>query len=184
MKKLLFIVISLIIFTLQAEAQRFITKSGTITFFSDGPLEKIEAINNKVNSALDTQSGVLVFKVLMKSFVFEKALMQEHFNENYVESDQYPLSVFKGKITNLSEIDFNKAGSYTAIVEGELTIHGKTNPVKTKGVFTVYDGGIKGKSSFTILLADYNIEIPGIVAGKIAEEILISVDINLKPLKK
>jgi len=184
MKKLLFIVISLIIFALQAEAQRFITKSGTITFFSDGPLEKIEAINNKVNSALDTQSGLIVFKVLMKSFVFEKALMQEHFNENYVESDQYPLSVFKGKVTNLSEIDFNKAGSYTAVVEGELTIHGKTNPVKTKGVFTVYDSGIKGKTTFTILLADYNIEIPGIVAGKIAEEILISVDINLKPLKK
>ena len=173
----------LLLLSFQTEAQRYITKTGKISFFSDGPLEKIEAKNNKVNSALDTKSGMFVFKVLMKSFVFEKALMQEHFNENYVESDKYPLSVFKGKITNIKDIDFTKEGSYNAEVEGSLTIHGKTNPVKANGKFIVSANSVNGKSSFTIKLADYNIEIPGVVAGKIAEEILISVDIDLKPLK-
>jgi len=184
MKKLVVISLLMVLLGYQAEAQRFITKSGKITFFSDSPMEKIEAFNNSVNSALDTQSGMFVFKVLMKSFTFEKALMQEHFNENYVESDKYPVALFKGKVTNIDKIDFDTAGKYDAIVEGNLTIHGHTNKVKATGVFTVYDEGIKGKSSFSIKLADYGIEIPKIVSGKIAEEILISVGINLKPLKK
>ena len=174
----------MILFGYQTEAQRFITKSGKITFFSDSPLEKIEAVNNSVNSALDTQTGMFVFKVLMKSFTFEKALMQEHFNENYVESDKYPVATFKGKVTNIDKIDFGTAGKYDAIVEGNLTMHGKTKKIKTTGVFTVYDEGIKGTSSFSIKLADYGVEIPSIVAEKIAKEILINVDINLKPLKK
>ncbi len=183
MKKTALILIAILFFAFNSEAQKYITKTGKIVFFSDGPLEKIEAKNNKVNSALDTKSGMFVFKVLMKSFVFEKALMQEHFNENYVESDKYPLSVFKGKITNIKDIDFTKEGSYNAEVEGSLTIHGKTNPVNANGKFIVSANNVNGKSSFTIRLADYNIEIPGVVAGKIAEEILISVDIDLKPLK-
>ena len=184
MKKLIALGTVLFLFAFQAEAQRFITKTGKITFYSDGPLEKIEAINNGVNSALDTQSGMFVFKVLMKSFVFEKALMQEHFNENYVESDKYPLATFKGKVKNIQEINFTKPGSYDAEVEGDLTIHGKTNHVATTGTFTVSGDNVSGKSSFTIKLADYNIKIPGIVEGKIAEEILITTTIVLKPLKK
>lgn len=184
MKKLATLFLMIMLLGYQASAQRFITKSGKITFFSDGPLEKIEAVNNSVNSALDTQNGMFVFKVLMKSFTFEKALMQEHFNENYVESDKYPVAIFKGKVTNIDKIDFGTSGKYDAVVEGNLTIHGHTNKVKATGVFTVYDEGIKGKSSFSIKLADYGIEIPKIVAGKIAEEILINVDIDLKPLKK
>ena len=110
--------------------------------------------------------------------------MQEHFNENYVESDKYPVATFKGKVTNIDKIDFGTAGKYDAIIEGNLTIHGKTKKIKTTGAFTVYDEGIKGKSSFSIKLADYGVEIPSIVAEKIAKEILINVDINLKPLKK
>ena len=184
MKKLLTLAALLFLFAFQAEAQRYITKTGNITFFSDGPLEKIEAVNNSVNSALDTQSGMFVFKVLLKSFVFEKALMQEHFNENYVESDKYPLATFKGKVTNINDIDFTKSGSYHAKVKGELTIHGQTNQVSTDGTFTVSGNDIKGETSFTIKLADYHIKIPSIVEGKIAEEILITTAIDLKPLKK
>ena len=184
MKKLLTIAVLLFLFTFQSKAQRLITKTGTVTFFSDGPLEKIEAVNNGVNSALDTQSGVFVFKVLMKSFVFKKALMQEHFNENYIESDQYPLATFKGKVNNINDIDFTKPGNYNANVKGYLTIHGQTNSVVTTGIFTVSEHDVIGKSSFTIMLDDYNIKIPGIVKGKIAEEILITTTIDLKPLKK
>jgi len=71
-----------------------------------------------VNAALDTESGDFVFRVLIRSFEFEKALMQEHFNENYLESHKFPNASFQGKVTNLSEIDFTKDGTYEATVEG------------------------------------------------------------------
>ncbi|PKP30353.1 MAG: YceI family protein [Bacteroidetes bacterium HGW-Bacteroidetes-16] len=183
MKKLVLLLIFSLTFFQYGNAQRYLTKNGQISFFSDGPLEKIEAQNNQVNSVLDVKSGDFVFKVLMKSFLFEKALMQEHFNENYVESDQFPNATFVGKITNPEAIDFTKPGTYDAILEGKLSIHGVTKQVKEQGTFQVSTEAIVGKSVFIIKLADYNISIPGAVAGKIAEEIEIRVDVRLDPLK-
>ena len=171
-------------FAMSSSGQKYMTKTGYIWFYSDAPLEKNEAHNRQVNAALDTQTGDFVFKVLMKSFIFEKALMQEHFNENYVESDKYPNATFKGRITNLEDIDFSKPGGYEAVVEGELTIHGQTNKVKENGMFEVKSGSINGTTKFTIKLGDYKIGIPGAVAGKLSEVIEITVDIELKPLKK
>lgn len=171
-------------FAMSTSGQRYITKTGYIWFYSDAPLEKNEAHNRQVNAALDIQTGDFVFKVLMKSFIFEKALMQEHFNENYVESDKFPNATFKGKVVNMDEIDFSKPGGYEAVVEGELTIHGETNKVKEKGMFEVSSGTIEGTTKFTIQLSDYKIDIPGAVAGKLSETIEITVDIDLKPLKK
>ena len=184
MKKILIVIVVLFAIVIEANAQQFITKNGKISFYSDGPLEKIEAHNNQVNSALNTETGAIVFKVLMKSFVFEKALMQEHFNENYVESDKFPNSTLKGKITNLDDIDFSKNGSYDAEIEGSLTIHGITTNVNEKGTFTVSNDGIKGDSKFMVKLEDFDISIPGAVTGKIAEEIEVTVDIMLLPYKK
>ncbi len=166
-----------------AFAQKFITKNGHISFYSSAPLEDIEAHNNQVNAVLDTETGDLVFKVLIKSFQFEKALMQEHFNENYLESDKYPTSVFKGKVTNLSEIDFAKTGNYPANIEGELTIHGVSNPVSADGTFEVKKGSIAGTSEFMVRLEDYDIDIPKTVVNNISEEIKITVDIDLEPLE-
>ncbi len=163
--------------------QRYITKTGHIWFHSEAPLETIEAHNNQVNSALDINTGALVFKVLMKSFIFEKALMQEHFNENYVESDKFPNATFQGKVANIADIDLLKEGSYNAEISGELTIHGITNKVEANGTFDVNSDMIAGKSKFTLLIADYDISIPGAVAGKIADEIEINVDLQLKELK-
>ncbi len=165
-------------------AQRYITKNGNIYFLSDAPLMKIEGINNEVNSAIDTKNGMFVFKVLMKSFVFENALLEEHFNENYAESDKYPVSIFKGKIINIEDINFNKQGTYKVNIEGNLNIHGVTQIIQTDGLFAIYDKNINGKAEFKIKLSDYNIEIPKIVTGKIAEDILIKVNIDLKPIKK
>ncbi|MBU3927404.1 MAG: YceI family protein [Bacteroidetes bacterium] len=164
--------------------QRYITKTGHIWFHSEAPLETIEAHNNQVNAVLDIETGEMVFKVLMKSFIFEKALMQEHFNENYVESDKYPNATFQGKVTNLEAINFTTPGTYNAQVTGKLTIHNQTNNVGATGTFEVKKDVILGMTKFNILIADYNISIPGAVAGKIADEIDIHVDIVLKELKK
>ncbi len=118
----------LIVFNI-VNAQRYNTKNGTIKFISETPLENITAVNRQVYSTLDISSGDFDFKVLMKSFEFEKQLMQEHFNIKYAESDKYPEATFKGRISNLLNIDFSKDGSYSAIIEGELFIHGVTQKV-------------------------------------------------------
>jgi hypothetical protein len=166
-----------------ANAQKYMTKNGTIRFYSEGQVEKIEAFNHQVNSALDISSGNFVFKVLIKSFEFEKALMQEHFNENYMQSDLFPNSIFNGKVTNLQDINFAKDGNYKAVVEGDLTIHGVTNKVKTNGTFDIKDGKVTGKSTFNVLLKDYNITIPKAVVKNIAESVQIDVNVTMEKLK-
>ena len=168
-------------FTVQA--QKYMTKNGNIKFYSETPIETIEATNNQVNAALDSQTGDLVFKVLIKSFQFEKALMQEHFNENYMESDKFPNSTFVGKVTNLTAVDFSKEKSYETTIEGDLTIHGVTKKISEKGTFTVKAGDkIHGISKFNVKPADYSIKIPGAVVKNIAETIEVTVDIELSKM--
>src|SRR4030042_6695880 len=107
MKHLSLIILFLTLF-FAANAQKYMTKNGYIGFFSHTPLEDIKADNNQVASVLDISTGEIVFQVLIKSFHFEKTLMEEHFNENYMESDKFPKSTFTGKIINLSSVDFSK----------------------------------------------------------------------------
>ena len=178
--KIIFILFIGIISTYAVQAQKYMTKNGNIKFYSETPMETIEANNNQVNAALDSQTGDLVFKVLIKSFQFEKALMQEHFNENYLESDKFPNSTFQGKVTNLSSVNFAKEGTYEAIIEGDLTIHGVTKKISEKGTFTVKAGDkIQGNSKFNVKPADYDIKIPGAVVKNIAEILEVTVDIEL-----
>lgn len=164
-------------------AQRYLTKNGHIKFYSETPIETIEAHNYQVNSALDIGTGDFVFKVLMKSFEFEKALMQEHFNENYIESHKYPNATFVGKVTNHGDIDFTQPGSYEAVVEGKLTIHGVTNDIKETGTFKVENDMIHGTSVFNIQIEDYDIKIPKAVTENIAETIEVTVDVKLKKME-
>jgi polyisoprenoid-binding protein YceI len=182
--KTIVLALSVIFFAQFAIAQKYITKNGHISFFSSTPMENIEAHNNQVNSALDSETGDFVFKILMKSFEFEKALMQEHFNENYVNSDKYPNATFKGKIVNIEGIDFNTPGTYEVQVEGVLTIKGESREVSEKGTFTITAEGVNGKSEFNIAMDDYGIKIPKAVKDNIANVIKISVDVKLKELKK
>ncbi len=167
-----------------AQAQKYFTKTGHIWFYSHAPLEDIEAHNYQVTSIIDSKTGDLVYKVTMTGFQFENALMQEHFNEKYVESEKFPESIFKGKITNPGEVDFTKDGSYQTTVEGELTIHGITKPVKAEGTITVKEGKIQAKSLFQIAVADYEIKIPSAVKDNIAKVIDINVDIGYEPMKQ
>lgn len=183
MKKLQFIILTVLLLSSTfVNAQRFITKNGFVHFFSNTSMEKIEADNKQVNSALDITTGDFIFKMLMKSFEFEKALMQEHFNENYVESDKFPNAEFKGKVMNMKEINFTKNGSYPAIIDGNLTIHGVTKKVQEKGTFIVKDGKINGQSKFQISLKEFNVIIPKTVVNNISDMIEITVDVNLTKL--
>ena len=180
MKKILLLgLLILSVFTLKA--QKFITKNGYIEFYGETPFETIKAGNNQVASILDTQSGEIVFQALIKSFHFERALMEEHFNENYVESDKYPKSVFKGKITDISKVDFKKNGIYNVQVSGDLTIHNITKSVSEPGTIEISDAGINAKSKFKIKPEDYNIEIPSVVRDKIAKEMEVTVDMKYTP---
>lgn len=154
----------------------FMTRSAKVSFFSTTPVENIDAVNKEATSFINIKTGEIVFAVLIKSFKFEKALMEEHFNENYMESTKYPKSDFKGKITNLSEINFAKDGAYKAKVSGSLTMHGVTKTANADGTITVKGGKIAATSKFMVKLADYKIERPAVVSDKIAETIEITVD--------
>jgi len=181
MKSLLLIAM-VALFGFQVQAQRYLTKNGMISFYSKTPFETIEAQNNQVNCALDINTSDFVFKVLMKSFEFKQALMQEHFNENYVESDKFPNAMFKGKVTNLKSIDFKKNGVYPAEVEGDLTMHGISQHINTKGSFEVKDGKITGKCRFAIKVNDYGIKVPSAVTDKIAESMQIDVNVTMNAM--
>jgi hypothetical protein len=182
MKRLIFLLIlSCLFFT--ANAQKYMTKNGFIGFFGHTPMEDIKADNNQVASVLDIQTGELVFQVLIKSFHFDRALMEEHFNENYMESDKIPKSSFKGKITNFSSVDFKKNGTYEVTVEGDLTIHDVTNKIISKGSIEVVSGGINATAKFNIVPEDYKISIPGVVREKIAKSLEVTVAMKYAPLQ-
>ncbi|RYY99845.1 MAG: YceI family protein [Chitinophagaceae bacterium] len=166
-----------------AAQTRYFTKSGRIQFTSKAPMEDIEAVNKTATAVLDIQSGALQFSVLMKGFEFEKALMQEHFNENYVESDKFPKAEFKGSVVNNGDIAYARPGSYPAKVKGKFTLHGVTREIETAGTITVGTDGIKAASGFTIQLSDYNVQIPSVVKEKISNSIRITVETKLDPLK-
>ncbi len=161
--------------------QRYFTKAGSISFFSESLIENIEAHSKQVTSFIDVGAGELVFAVPMKSFQFKKALMQEHFNENYIESDKYPKSTFKGSVENMKAVNLQQDGVYKVKVSGELTIHGVTKPVTTDGTLEVKNGKISAKSTFTVATEDYSIEIPLLVRNHIAKIIQIQVNMPYEP---
>lgn len=184
MKKHIAAIFITCLFTIGAAAQTYITRNGRITFFSKAPVENIEANNNEVTSFLDIKKGEVAFVALIKSFKFKKALMEEHFNENYMESNTFPKAIFKGNIINLNKINFNKDGSYPVTVKGNLTLHGVVKAMEVPGTINVTSGKISAASTFNIKLKEYNIKIPAAVENKIAETISITVDCKYDPLKK
>ena len=166
-----------------ASAQRFFTRDAKIQFNSDAPMEKIEAINKSGTAVIDTKTGKMEWKVLIKGFLFEKALMQEHFNENYLESGKYPNAIFKGEISNLGDVHFDKDGTYKVKTKGTLEIHGVKKDIEVPGVITVSGGSVKISANFLIACADFNIQIPGVVRDKIAKEVAVKIDAALNPMK-
>ena len=182
MKKF-FLLLFLIPLAQVVTAQKYITKNGHVKFYSETQMENIEAHNHQVNCALDVSNGDFAFKILINSFEFEKALMQEHFNENYMESNKIPTATFSGSVVNSKDIDFTTDVTVDVMVKGKLSIHGVTKEVEEKGSFVIKGDDISVKAVFHIKPTDYDIKITKSVIDKIAEEIEVSVDVNLKKIK-
>lgn len=152
---------------LSASAQQYITRQGTLSFDAGSPLEDITATSNSATAVYDAADGKLGVQVLMTSFQFKRALMQEHFNENYVESEIYPKAVFKGKFDEGRAI-------------GALTIHGVTQDVNVPASLTEENGTAQLLVEFEATIEEFGIEIPGAVANKIDKQAKIRVDCKMQ----
>lgn len=185
MKKII-VLLALAAIAGQVNAQdKYFTKSGKVNFDAtekNSP-ENIDAVNKSVTCVLDTKTGNFQFAVLMKGFEFDRALMMEHFNENYMESDKYPKAEFRGQVVNNNPGNYSKNGVYDVVVKGKMTMHGETRDIETKGKITVQNGSLLAVADFPVALADYKIAIPTLVADKVAKVANVKVDCTMTPLK-
>ncbi|RPE14001.1 YceI family protein [Chitinophaga lutea] len=182
MKQLLSLTTLLLLSAFNAAAQDvYSCRNATFRFFSSAPMEDIEATTKQGVSAINVKTKTVYFKVPINTFQFRKKLMQEHFNENYLESEKYPFAEFKGKV--LDEVDLTKDGSYPVTVEGALNIHGVTKNYREKGTLTVKGGKINASAKFNVRVADHNIKIPTLVIKNIAEVVEVTVNADYQPVK-
>jgi polyisoprenoid-binding protein YceI len=171
---------ALALMSTSAMAQKWMSRDAQIRFFGSTPVENIEAISNQGSAVLDAANGNMACQVFMTSFTFEKALMQEHFNENYVESEKFPKSTFKGNLEGFKPEMLTADGKYNVTAKGTLTLHGVDQPVSTPATLETKGGVSTFSCKFTAKPEDYNIPIPAPVRDKIAERMDVSVKAVLK----
>jgi polyisoprenoid-binding protein YceI len=174
------VLLACMLVVMTAGAQKYFTKNGNISFFSTTSMEDIKADNNQVMCVLNTQTGELQFSMLVKSFHFQKALMEEHFNENYMESNKFPKASFKGNIADLSKVNFTKDGVYNVSVSGDMTIHGVTKRIVTNGSISVNGGKLTANAKFPLKVSDFEIAIPKLVKNNIAEAVDVTVNCSFE----
>lgn len=174
MKKIF--LLALLFIGFQSKAQLFTTTTGEVSFFSKTPMTDIDAVNKSVSSIINTTTNEVAVQMRITSFVFPNKLMQEHFNENYLESEKFPSATFKGKIKE--SVDLTVAGTYPITAAGSATIHGVTRPVELKGSIVSTGTSLALTCAFEVKLVDYKVDIPKIVFAKIAEVIKVSSKIN------
>jgi len=179
MKQSKFHILFLILFCPLIAKDIYFTRSGTISFYSSAILEDIEAINDQVTCVLDLETGEVAFRVPIRGFTFKNALMQEHFNENYLESEKYPYASFKGNIDAWDSINLSNEPQKVTLT-GMMNIHGVSREVKDTGMISKIDAQIRGNAKFKIIVADYEIKIPKIVRNNIAKSVDITVSLKLK----
>ncbi len=172
-KNLLLVIAVFAAFT--GSAQKYMTRTGYIKFYSNAQVEDIEAENKQVSSVIDTKTGNFAFLLPIKGFEFEKALMQEHFNENYMESGKYPNASFKGSIENFDFSQLEKEGSYEVAFAGTMDIHGVDRKISEKATFTVSEGTVKLLSTFKLKPEDYGVKIPASKRNNISDVLEITV---------
>lgn len=166
----------------RVNAQIWMSENSSVQLFSKNILENIDAKTDKASFAINISSGKIFVRIPIKSFKFDKKLMQEHFNENYMESDKFPNAEFSGMIQNKPDLSID--GTYTVTMKGTMLIHGVKKEVELPVTIVVSKDKIVGKSSFKVKCEDYNIEIPKIVVKNIAEEIELNVNAEFKPYTK
>lgn len=172
------ILVLLVTFSFFGYSQKFKSSSSNIRFFSDAPIEDIEATNTEATSIIDVTSKAFVFQIPISSFEFDKELMEEHFNENYLESEKYPNAIFKGKIE-----DWNgEEGEQTIVVKGEMDLHGIQKEISIESKINYTDDKILVSAVFSIELKDYKIKIPKAVFYNIAEVVEVTVNFEYAPL--
>lgn len=155
-------------------AKLYEVNEGSVYFRSDAPLELIEASSTELKGLINAEERTFAFSVPMSSFEgFNSPLQRVHFNENYMESKQYPNATFSGKI--IENIDFTKDGLYTVRAKGQLNVHGVKRERIIRSELQVGEGQIEVRADFTVLLAEHDISIPKIVHQKIAEEIAVEI---------
>lgn len=161
---------------------RFVDRQGTASFYSEAPIENIAAHSKEAMSIIDIETGEIVATIAMKSFVFKKSLMQEHFNENYVESDKYPTATFKGKIANIQGLDLSKQGTFQLDIVGDINIHGVTRTLQCTAALSKTANALTANVSFPIRVADFDIDIPKVVFYNIAEVVDVKASFSYQPL--
>ena len=182
MKKTTLFLTCIIAFNLKAQLYKNKVEQGIISFYSKTPLEDIDAISKKATVVLKTSTNDIQVGVPLISFKFKKPLMEEHFNENYVESEKYPTCTFKGKI--IESIDFSNDGEYNVTVKGIMDLHGVQKEIVTPGIIVVKGKEISLSSTFKIKVADYNIKVPTLYIKNIAEVVDVKVNSVLEPFVK
>jgi len=181
MKSKTAVILGLMVLSIQANAQKFWqTSTGKIDFFSKTPVEDIEAHSKTAGAIINSETGQLAFKVPIKSFKFPNNLMEEHFNENYMESEKYPDGSFTGKLEPV--VDFKKPGVYPVKANGKLKIHGVEVDRELSGTMTITaEKTATLVCELDVVLADHKIERPSLVLVKIAEKIDVKTEFVLKP---
>ncbi|HEY0740516.1 MAG TPA: YceI family protein [Chryseosolibacter sp.] len=170
--------LTLLIFTSTlVTAQKMTVEKSKVVFFSDAAIEDITADNKKASGLFNQDNGEIVFSIPMSAFKFAKALMQEHFNEKYMESEKFPKATFQGKVEG-----YNKnLNSQSVKAIGKMTIHGVTKDVEIPGTITKQGNKLQMNTKFMVKLADYNITIPQLLWQNIAEQVEVTADFTFKP---
>jgi len=181
MKKIFLVIIGTSLSTVMF-SQIYLAKTSEISFYSHSPILDILAVNKAAKPMLNTTTGDVQIKIAMTAFQFEKPLMQEHFNENYVESEKFPNAIYKGKINE--KIDFTKDGESKVTVTGKFTIHEVEKERTIDGLISVKGSDITISSKFNIHVADYDIKVPSLYVTEIAEDVEVKLNATLEPFKK
>ncbi len=176
-----FIIILLAVYGMPVQAQKFTTEKTSVVFYSHASIEDIKATNLKTSGLFDAGTGDIAFVVPVNEFQFAKSLMQEHFNEKYLETEKYPRSTFQGKIAGY---DPAASGEQKVVAKGKLTIHGVTQSVEVPGTIVKQGEGLLMTSVFIVKLEDYKVQIPKLLWQNIAEQVEVTLNFSFKPTNK